>query len=167
MSERNNFRLIRVHPQDVVRFLSFRRAALTNDPDAFRILPADDAAIREEAWRARLERDHVVGIERGGDLVGVGGFSRFVGAKLDHKGLIWGMYVAPAERGAGVADEIMRALIETARGQVRQIQLTVMADNARALAFYERHGFELYGIEPQAVRREGAWADEALMWRLV
>ncbi len=167
MSDRNLFRLTRVHPQDVARFLSFRRAGLTNDPDAFRILPADDAAIAEEAWRARLERDHVVGIERGGDLLGVGGFSRFVGAKLDHKGLIWGMYVAPAERGAGVADEIMRALIETARGRVRQIQLTVMADNARARAFYARHGFELYGVEPQAVRREGGWADEAMMWRLV
>ncbi|MGI8839488.1 MAG: GNAT family N-acetyltransferase, partial [Caulobacteraceae bacterium] len=153
--------------EDVARFLSFRRTGLTNDPDAFRILPSDDAAISDEAWRARLERDHVVGVERGGDLVGVGGLSRFTGAKLDHKGLIWGMYVAAAERGSGVAGEIMQALIEIARGQVRQLQLTVMADNARARAFYERHGFELYGIEPQAVRRETGWADEALMWRVL
>ena len=100
-------------------------------------------------------------------MIGVGGFSRFLGAKLDHKGLIWGMYVSPAERGSGVAREIMRALIETARGQVRQLQLTVMADNARARAFYERHGFELYGVEPAAVQCDGGWADEALMWRLV
>ncbi len=96
------YRLAQLHPEDVGRFLAFRRSALTNDPDAFRYLPADDVAIGEEGWRERLRRDYVVGVERQGDLVGVGGFSRFVGAKLDHKGLIWGMYVAPAERGSRV-----------------------------------------------------------------
>jgi len=59
-------------------------------------------------------------------LLGVGGFARFAGDKLDHKGLVWGMYVRPE-----------------ARGRVCLLQLTVMADNARARAFYERHGFRL------------------------
>lgn len=40
-----------------------------------------------------------------------------------------------------------------------------MADNLRARRLYERHGFELYGIEPESVRREDGFADEALMWK--
>jgi hypothetical protein len=30
--------------------------------------------------------------------------------------------------------------------------------------YYERHGFQLYGIEPRAVRQGGDLRDEALMW---
>jgi ribosomal protein S18 acetylase RimI-like enzyme len=74
------------------------------------------------------------------------------------------MYVRPEARGRGVADALMRALVEHARGRVRLLKLTVMADNARARAFYERHGFRLYGVEPQAVRQDGELRDEALMW---
>ena len=162
-----NVRLIHLTSDKVERFLAFRRQGLNGDPDGFRYAVADDDATGELGWRERLQRDFVVAAERDDDLLGIGGFSRLVGARLDHKGLIWGMYVAPAARGSGVADRVMAALMERARGHVRQLQLTVMADNARARAFYERHGFKLYGVEPDAVRREGAFADEALMWRLL
>jgi len=40
-----------------------------------------------------------------------------------------------------------------------------MADNARARRVYERHGYVLYAIEPESVRRDGEFADEALMWK--
>jgi len=41
-----------------------------------------------------------------------------------------------------------------------------MADNARARRVYERHGYVLYAIEPESVRREdGSYGDEALMWK--
>jgi ribosomal protein S18 acetylase RimI-like enzyme len=42
-----------------------------------------------------------------------------------------------------------------------------MADNGRARAYYERHGFKLYGIESQSVMTADGPADEALMWRMV
>jgi ribosomal protein S18 acetylase RimI-like enzyme len=157
--------LIKLTPADVDRFLSFRASALVGDPDGFRFAPDDDAALGTVAWRDRLARDHVVVVETGGAWHGVAGFSRFSGAKLDHKGLVWGMYVVPEARGTGVADHLMMALIEHATGRVRQWQLTVMADNARAQAFYAKHGFVTYGIERGSVRRPGSFADEALMWR--
>jgi ribosomal protein S18 acetylase RimI-like enzyme len=51
---------------------------------------------------------------------------------------------------------------------VRQVQLTVVASNARAVAFYERHGFARYGVEPASIcMAEGVYVDEASMWRLV
>ena len=97
-------------------------------------------------------------------LLGVGGFARFAGDKLDHKGLVWGMYVRPEARGRGVADALMRALIEHARGCVCLLQLTVMADNARARAFYERHGFGFTASSREPSGKGTICATEALMW---
>ena len=157
-------RIARLGPEDVARFLELRAQALDGDPASFRYTSADDRRVGAAGWRDRLERDHVVGALDEVRLLGVGGFARFAGDKLDHKGLVWGMYVRPEARGRGVADALMRALIEHARGCVCLLQLTVMADNTRARAFYERHGFRLYGIEPRAVRQGDDLRDEALMW---
>jgi len=157
-------RLVRLTAADVERFRTIRLEGLRGDPTGFRYSEAEDERIETSSWAERLERDFVVGAERDGELIGIGGFSRFGGEKLEHKGLIWGMYVRPDARGTGAADAIMRALIAHARAHVRQLQLTVMADNARARAFYERHGFACYATEPEAVRRGDGYFDEALMW---
>ena len=150
----------------MVRFLEFRAQGLADDHGAFRVTAEDDTAMPVDEWRARLDRDYVVAaIEQSGEWMGVGGLSRFVGEKLRHKGLIWGMYVTPIARGTGVADEIIRALIHHAQGKLHHLQLTVMADNHRAQAFYERHGFAVYAVEPDAVFSEDGFVDEALMRR--
>lgn len=156
--------IVRLTSADVERFRAVRLEGLRGDPSGFRYSEAEDELIETSTWAARLERDFVVGAERDGAIIGVGGFSQFAGERLDHKGLIWGMYVRPEARGTGAADAIMRALIAHARQHVRQLQLTVMANNARARAFYERHGFVHYATEPEAVRRGDAYFDEALMW---
>lgn len=157
-------KIVRLTSADVARFRTVRFEGLRSDPSGFRYSEAEDELIDPSTWAARLDRDFVVGAEQNSEIIGVGGFSRFAGEKLDHKGLIWGMYVRSDARGTGAADAIMRALIAHARGQVRQLQLTVMADNARARAFYARHGFVHYATEPQAVRQEDAYRDEASMW---
>ena len=157
---------VRLGPSDVERFLAFRARGLDGDPDAFRITAEDDAALAIDSWRARLEQDYVVAIvAEDGEWLGIGGLTQFEGEKLRHKGLIWGMYVAPAARGSGAADRIVAALVDHGSRTLRQLLLTVMADNARARALYERHGFETYAIEPQSVLRNGIYEDEALMWR--
>jgi RimJ/RimL family protein N-acetyltransferase len=159
-------RVVRLASADVGRFREVRLAGLRGDPSGFRYSEAEDAAIGTHVWAARLDSDFVVAAQREGcdEILGVGGFSRISGDKLSHKGLIWGMYVRPAARGSGASDAIMEALIAHARGHVRQLQLTVMADNARALAFYERHGFVLYATEPEAVRQGDDYRDELSMW---
>ena len=157
--------VVELGPEDVTRYLKLRTDGLRTNPEAFRVTVRDDKALTEAAWRDRLARDFVVGVSPDETLVGIGGLSRFVGEKLSHKGLIWGMYVAPEARGSGAADLIMTALLGHAQSRFRQVQLTVMADNARARRFYERHGFAVYGVEPDSVRRDGEVFAEALMWR--
>jgi RimJ/RimL family protein N-acetyltransferase len=159
---------MRLTSADVERFRELRVEGLRNDPDGFRYSVAEDDAISSELWAARLDRSFVIAVVRAdGELAGVGGFSRLEGDKLEHKGLIWGMYVRAEARGTGAADAIMRALIDHARTRVRQVQLTVMSDNARARAFYERHGFVAYATEPQAVRQGSEYRDETSMWLLL
>jgi ribosomal protein S18 acetylase RimI-like enzyme len=158
--------IVELEPADVTRFLAFRKEAFSEAPCTFRFAAKDDAELDVGQWRDRLLRGYVVAVIKNDEWLGMGGFSRFSGTKLSHKGLIWGMYVIPAARGTGVADRVLKALLTQAGSCVRQVQLTVMADNARARAFYIRHRFELYGIEPASVRRGESYADEALMWRL-
>ncbi len=157
----------RLTAADLAAYRTVRNEGLTNDSGSFRISVADDDAQGEAVWKKRLDEDYVVAVEDGGRILGIGGFSRMSGTKADHKGLIWGMYVRPEARGKGVGDLVLQALVAHAQTVVRQLQLTVVAANPRAIAFYQRHGFRLYGVEPESIRHEGGFLDEALMWRLL
>jgi ribosomal protein S18 acetylase RimI-like enzyme len=58
------------------------------------------------------------------------------------------LYVRPEHRGAGVADDLVDAALEVARGQdlpMDRIVLDVDGENERARAFYRRYGFEEWG----------------------
>lgn len=155
----------RLTAADLAAFRAMRTEGLTRDAGSFRVSPADDDALSETQWKERLATGFIVAVEEDGSMLGIGGFARLAGTKADHKGLIWGMYVRLEARGRGVADAVMTALLDHARTVVRQVQLTVVASNARAVAFYERHGFVRYGVEPDSIRTGAGFADEALMWR--
>ena len=157
--------MVKLEPADTERFLALRQVMFDAEVMSFRGAGADDDAIGVAAWRERLARDHVYAAVKGGDWLAVGGLTRITGQKLDHKGLVWGMYAVPAARGSGAAARILEQLEATARDLgLRQLQLTLMADNPRAQALYERHGYALYAKEPDSVRRaDGSYVDEALM----
>lgn len=58
------------------------------------------------------------------------------------------LYVEPDHRGSGVADELIESALALTREQeppIDRIVLDVDPENARAAAFYERHGFEPWG----------------------
>lgn len=58
------------------------------------------------------------------------------------------LYVAPAHRGTGVADDLVEAAFDVAADQtlpLDRVVLDVDPANERARAFYERHGFEGWG----------------------
>ncbi|MFW6317277.1 MAG: N-acetyltransferase family protein [Halorubrum sp.] len=58
------------------------------------------------------------------------------------------LYVAPAHRGTGVADELLADAVDLAADQslpLDRIVLDVDPANERARAFYDRHGFEPWG----------------------
>jgi aminoglycoside 6'-N-acetyltransferase len=57
------------------------------------------------------------------------------------------VYVQPAWRRQGIATELMRVAEETARqGGAKEVRLTVIAENAAAIAFYRRLGYGDFAI---------------------
>ena len=154
----------RLRASDAVVYHRVRLEGFERHPREFRVAPQDEEALLPGAVAERLEGSLVAGAYGGDELVGIAGFSRFEGAKLRHRALLWGMYVRPVARGGRVGDALMDFLLTEARDQgIEQMILTVAADNERARRLYQRWGFSVYGTEPRAIKLPDGYLDELLM----
>jgi ribosomal protein S18 acetylase RimI-like enzyme len=150
---------------DAEAFRELRLEGLAGHPEAFGASWEEEAA-RPLSWFAeRLERNAVFGGWTGGGaaMAGVAGLLVPEAAKLRHKGVLWGAYVRPPARRAGLGAALVAAVLAHARGVVEEVRLSVVASNAAAARFYATAGFERYGIERRALRVAGRYYDEALM----
>ncbi len=84
-----------------------------------------------------------------------------------HVGSI-GMGVHDAYAGRGVGTALMAAVVDLSDRwlNLKRLELQVWADNARAIALYERFGFEREGLLRAEGFRDGAYADSLTMARL-
>lgn len=157
---------------DASAYHALRLEGLRDSPRAFGSSPEEAERRTLEATASRIAPgpDQVVlGAFRGGHLVGTVGLYRLEYAKERHKALLWGMYVTPSARGRGLADALVRRLLEHASGMpgVRQVNLAVAADNVPALRLYESFGFEAFGHERHALVVDGEPVDEVHMVRVL
>ena len=159
----------RLTPEDASAFLSFRFAALLDMPSAFgssyeeeRVLPLGTI----EGRLAVKEDRGIFGALEGGKLIGMVALGRESMRKLAHKGMIWGMYVAPESRGQGVGKALLLEALALARSidQLQQVNLSVNAANLPAIRLYESVGFKEFGHEPGALLIEGELHDEVHMY---
>lgn len=76
-----------------------------------------------------------------------------------------GMSVLAELRGQGWGRAMLQRAIDHARGaQMHKIELEVWPDNARAIALYERFGFEVEGVRRDHYRRrDGSLRSAQLM----
>lgn len=158
---------------DAPAFFAMRLRCMDEASDFFRSSVADIERDGLADTERRLVSEHtrIVGAFDGDILIGIGGISREARDKLNHKAVLWGMFVSAEAAGKGVGKAIVDALILEAQGFARSITLTLVVYNDKARALYERCGFAVYGQEPQSVRQMGPdgdqYVDELLMWRLV
>ena len=150
-------------PEDAPLYREIRLEALRNEPDAFSSTFEIERERPLEQFAARLRDAHVVGAFRGTALAGIAGFYIQPGPKHAHKGMLWGMYVRPAQRSAGIGRLLVEAIIAHARQHVEVLQLFVVADNLPARRLYRRLGFVEYGIERHATKYQGRYHDDVLM----
>jgi L-phenylalanine/L-methionine N-acetyltransferase len=129
----------------------------------------------EEVWKARLaepakpgSNDLSLVAERSGRVVGSAGlFSPGLQVRRRHVSTL-GISVAREAQGQGVGTALMQSLCDYADrwAQILRIELTVFADNAHAVALYERFGFEHEGRHRGYALRDGVYVDVFSMARL-
>ena len=130
-------------------------------------LPADyleglDPVTSAERWRLRLEMDEpdgivVVATGLDDEIVGIAsaGPTRDEDAPTEWE--LYAINVVAEHHGTGVADQLITAVIAQ-----RPVTLWVLRDNARARAFYRRHGF---GVEGATKIHDRSGAPEIRMVR--
>lgn len=161
--------------------IEYRRAApddaaamarLMSDPEVFAGLmqmPYPSA----EAWRKRLEQQseqqeglHLLAIEQG-QVIASGGIHGAGPAVRRRHAAFLGICVARERQGQGIGSEMMKRLLDWCdnwAGYLR-IELTVYADNQRAIALYRRFGFEMEGTYRAHALRNGVYVDTHAMAR--
>jgi ribosomal protein S18 acetylase RimI-like enzyme len=98
-----------------------------------------------------------------GEVIGWCDIRRQALPAFAHRGSV-GMGVVAQWRGRGIGSRLLNAAIEDGfrRGLVR-VELEVRADNARAIALYERIGFVREGIVHNAFSIDGQYFDAIAM----
>lgn len=158
-----------LNASDAQVYQEVRLSALKLNPEAFGSTYEREVKFSRDSIAERLEpgKDRFVlgAFNDKGTLVGIVTFMRETSLKTSHKGNVYGMYVAPDARGQGLGKSLLVELIKRAKTfeGLEQIHLTVISVNHSAKKLYKSLGFEVYGVEKNALKFNGAYFDEDLM----
>ena len=167
----NNFKIRQLERTDAQEFQRLRLFALQNNSTSF-------GSSFEEEVKKSLEQFEVFidstnervfwGAFEDDKLIGMVGLGREDGVKTEHKGFIRSMFVDPSARKRGVASELIGTAINYSEVQMKleQLTLAVNSTNIEAINLYKKFRFVEYGIEPNALKIEGKYFAEVLMYRL-
>ena len=157
---------------DAPAYRDLRLEALHDHPEAFSSDYETYAVKPMSYWVQRLRFDHpdnevmMYFAAHGEELLGMCGVAYSRARKSRHSAYLVSMYVRPDWRGMGVADELIAASLDWARARgITIVKLGVASSNVPAVLCYLRSGFQMYGLEPQAIHHDGVYYDELLMAR--
>ncbi len=121
-------------------------------------------------WLAARERRHPVlaAADSTGVVLGWASLNRFnPRPAYDHVG-DFSIYVAREQRGRGVGDALLGALVERAQAlDYHKLVLAAFPTNAPGMRLYERHGFTQVGVYHEQGMLDGAWVDVVVMERML
>lgn len=161
------------------RLVTLREAA---PDDAAGVLDLIDSVARERRWLLNTEAYWSVAAQRqtllnvrqsggvtivaateDGRLVGWLDLSRPVTELVRHTATL-GVGVLAPYRGAGLGHALMHAAFEAGRARgIEKLELTVRSTNTRAIALYERLGWQHEGRSLRAFKQDGAYEDRLYM----
>ena len=126
----------------------------------------------KEAWRKRLaelpEGDIMLVACADGRIVANAGLHATGKSPRRAHAMHLGMTVHKDFQGQGVGTALMHALVDLADNwlNVFRLELTVFADNERAIALYRKFGFEMEGTHKAYALRGGKYVDSHSMGRV-
>jgi ribosomal protein S18 acetylase RimI-like enzyme len=158
----------RLTEADAAEFWRLRREALEREPASFGESVEEHLKTPVATVAARFQgggENFVYGAFDGATLVATAGFYREQRIKRRHKGVVWGVYVAPEYRGRGVGRAVLVTLLESARALagLKSVYLSVTSAQSPARNLYRSLGFRSFGVEPRALAVDGRYFDEEHM----
>jgi ribosomal protein S18 acetylase RimI-like enzyme len=148
---------------DAAAYRTLRLDALARHPSAFRTSFDEEAGQSLAELAARFEIDAIFGGFCDGALCGLAGLEIPQARHKRHKGVLFGVYVCPERRRAGLGTAVVSRVIEHARGRVDQLHAAVVTTAAPARALYRKLGFQPYGLEPRALKVGEEYFDQELL----
>lgn len=129
-------------------------------PLGFLLTVEETAATPIERCREILDTGTLRGVFEAGKLVGFCGYRSQRLERTRHRAEIGPFFVASDYQGSGAAQVLIQGVVNEARESgIAQLELFVDTENDRAIAFYERQGFERIAIHPDGVRIDGVPRD--------
>ena len=158
----------RLGSDDLEVFRYLRLASLKDEPDNYASNYEDWEQRPDDVWLGFLTDEAIFTAHDGARPIGMMGVFQEPKSRMAHRwemGMVW---VDPKARGTGVADALLREVVEYVRSAAGlQIELSVNVTNARAVRFYENHGFEAFGRVPRGYRTDAGFVDDLLMVRML
>ena len=141
MAESRIVSIGRLVADDWQMYRTIRLAMLQESPSVFGSTHAEAASFDEQLWRQRLTDNAVILAWVGTSAAGSVMYSEF-GMTDPGDCVLYGMWVDPGFRGAGIGRALVDAVIDQARAAgKRRVILHVVAGNDPAGRLYERAGF--------------------------
>ena len=159
----SGFTIRSLAPSDAPLYRELRLEALKLHPYAYGSPLEAEAAEPLDFFERRLGTSEILLGSIADEPMGIVRFSIPSFVTERHKGMLTGMYVRAAAKGSGIASALVDAVVERARGRVVLIELSVVTDNERAYRLYRRHDFEIYGVDPCALKIGDRYLDEYRM----
>ncbi|MEL7262352.1 MAG: GNAT family N-acetyltransferase [Pseudomonadota bacterium] len=125
-------------------------------PLGFLVSAREAEALTVERCAEILKFGALRGVLDAGRLIGFCGYRPQRFERTRHRAEIGPFFVTAAAHGTGAAQVLMDGILAEARADdVARMELTVDAENARAIAFYTRNGFQRIATLEDNVRLDG------------
>lgn len=155
------FRIREISADEWELWRDVRLQALAESPSAFESTYEQWESAPESRWRARLNSVEfnliAEDVSDGSAPLGIASGVR----KADGTAELVSMWVAPRARGRGAADALIERVTDWGRKVAAELWLALTPGNDRAMAVYQRHGFEL--SERMGAETAGGLGRELLM----
>lgn len=105
----------------------------------------------------------------GGEIAGTAGVTQVGGKRKIRHRAEYGISISEKFWGIGIGSALTDACIECAeRAGFEQLELSVAAENKRAVALYKKKGFVEYGRNPHAFKlSDGTYREFVLMYKTI
>lgn len=165
-------RIKKLIKHDADHYRNIRLEALSNNPDSFGTMYAEEAIMTIDKFREKIPADNnnfILGCYRDEDLIGIAAFHQESRIKLRHKAYIRSMYVKPECRKKGIGKLLLNELIERAKAiqEIEILLLDVITNNLPAKQLYLSFGFQMFGIEKMAYKLNHQYFDLESMSLLI